>query len=133
MEAKEMTRRLVRAIENPWIDIISHLTGRLLKERPACALEIEKIFVAAKKSGAVLEINAQPRRLDLNALHIRGAVAHGVKLAINTDAHRLNELDFAKFGIGLARAGWAAAEDIINTRPWDNAKKFLKRNQKQVN
>jgi Histidinol phosphatase and related hydrolases of the PHP family len=74
MDAKKMTRRLVGAAENPDIDIISHPTGRLLKERPAYELEIEKMFEAAKEHGAILEINAQPRRLDLKPLHVRGAM-----------------------------------------------------------
>ena len=109
MDAKKMTRRLVGAAENPDIDIISHPTGRLLKERPAYELEIEKMFEVAKEHGAILEINAQPRRLDLKPLHVRGAIANGIKLAINTDAHRLAELEFARFGIAQARRGWATA------------------------
>jgi len=133
MDAKKMTRRLVGAAKNPDIDIISHPTGRLLKERPAYELEIEKVFEVAKEHGAILEINAQPRRLDLKPLHVRGAIANGIKLAINTDAHRLAELEFARFGIAQARRGWATAGDIANTLPWPELKKILKRNQKRVN
>lgn len=133
MDAKKMTRRLVGAAKNPDIDIISHPTGRLLKERPAYELEIEKVFEVAKEHGAILEINAQPRRLDLKPLHVRGAIANGIKLAINTDAHRPAELEFARFGIAQARRGWATAGDIANTLPWPELKKILKRNQKRVN
>ena len=133
MDAKKMTRRLVGAAKNPDIDIISHPTGRLLKERPAYELEIEKVFEVAKEHGAILEINAQPRRLDLKPLHVRGAIANDIKLAINTDAHRLAELEFARFGIAQARRGWATAGDIANTLPWPELKKILKRNQKRVN
>jgi DNA polymerase (family 10) len=121
----KMTARIVRAMENSNIDIISHLTGRLLNEREPYALDMEKIFAAAKKTGTILEINANARRLDLNDIHIRRARDMGVKMIINTDAHRVADLQFAQLGIAQARRGWAEAGNIINTYPLEKMKLFF--------
>ncbi len=133
MSKKEMTKRIITAINNPYVDIIAHPTGRLIKKRPECEIDFDAVCAAAAKTGTILEINAHPDRLDLNDRHIRAAAMRGVKMIINTDAHRVSHLRFAEFGVAQARRGWARADNIINTRPWGEAKAFLKRNKKRVN
>lgn len=127
MEKDEMTRRVARAMENPNVDIISHLTGRLLKKREAYAIDTEMIFKAAQKTGTILEINSQPARLDLNDQNIRRARDYGIKLIIDTDSHNVNQLQFAEYGIACARRGWATKEDIINAYPVKKLLSFLKK------
>lgn len=133
MERKKMTARIIRAMENPFIDIISHPTGRLLKKRPECEIDFDKILAAAAATGTILEINAFPNRLDLNDRHIRAAKERSVKMIINSDSHRAAHLSFAELGIAQARRGWAATGDIANTLPWPELRKTLKRNKKGVN
>jgi len=111
----QMTRRIIRAMENPNVDIISHPTGRLLNRRGEYQADFAAICEAAWRTGTVLEINSHPDRLDLNDLHIRYAKEHGVKMVIDTDAHNVGHLRFAEFGIAQARRGWAEAGDVINT------------------
>jgi DNA polymerase (family 10) len=120
-----MTKRLLAAIRNPHVHIIAHPTGRLLLEREGYELDWEVIFKACKKYGKVLEINAQPKRLDLPDTLVREAVSRGVKLAINTDAHIAADMDLMKFGVSVARRGWAEKGDIVNTLSWIDFKKAL--------
>lgn len=127
MDMKQMTKRIIRAMENKNIDIISHPTGRLINRRPEYQIDFEAICAAAEKTGTILEINSYPDRLDLNDLHIRRAKDYGVKMAINTDAHDLLHLRFAEFGIAQARRGWAEKHDIINTYPVEKLLGFLKK------
>jgi Histidinol phosphatase and related hydrolases of the PHP family len=127
MDIKQMTKRIIRAMENKNIDIISHPTGRLINRRPEYQIDFEAICAAAEKTGTILEINSYPDRLDLNDLHIRRAKDYGVKMAINTDAHDLLHLRFAEFGIAQARRGWAEKHDIINTYPVEKLLGFLKK------
>jgi len=122
----EMTNRILKAIENPDVDIISHPTGRLIKKRDEYAVDLEKIFTTAQKTGTILEINSNPARLDLKDLYIRRAKDYGIKFCINTDAHIIDNLSFAEFGIAQARRGWAEASDVINTYPLDKMLKFIK-------
>jgi DNA polymerase (family X) len=126
MQKEEMTKRMIRAVENPNVDIISHPTGRILKERDEYEIDLDKVMEAAKKTGTVLEINAWPGRLDLNDVNIKKAKEMGIKMVINTDAHQKDQLRLMEFGIGQARRGWAEREDIINTGSWDQLKEFLK-------
>ncbi len=123
---EEMTERLLVAIENPFVHIISHPTGRLLLEREGYELDWERIFDACEKNGKILEINAQPRRLDLPDTLVREAVPRGVKLAINTDAHYVDDMEMMRFGVSVARRGWAEKKDIINTLSWREFKRTLK-------
>lgn len=132
MGKKEMTARIIRAMEHPLVDIISHPTGRLLKKRPECEIDFDAICAAAVKTGTILEVNAFPDRLDLSDRHIRAAKERGVKMIINSDSHRAPHLQFAEFGIAQARRGWAAANNIVNTLPWPKLRKILKRNLKKV-
>ncbi|MFN8626602.1 MAG: DNA polymerase/3'-5' exonuclease PolX [Candidatus Binatia bacterium] len=112
-----MTRRVIRAMENPHADILFHPTGRVLNKREPVDLDIDAVIAAAKRTGTVLEIDAYPDRLDLKDEHVRKAVAAGVKLAIDTDAHNINHLHYLHFGVATARRGWAQKSDVINTMP----------------
>jgi DNA polymerase (family 10) len=122
---EQITRRLISAIENPHVDIIAHPTGRLLGEREPAAMNMEAVFKAAEHCGTALEISAMPTRLDLKDTHIYQAREMGVKLVINTDSHRLEQLDFMRFGIGTARRGWCQAKDILNTLPLKELETYL--------
>ncbi len=123
----QMTERIIRAIENPNVDVLAHPTCRLLLAREPVAVDMEAIFQVAVRTGTALEINAMPSRLDLKDTHIYRARELGVKLIINTDAHSAEHLDFMRFGIGLARRGWCQAEDILNSRPLEEVVAYFKR------
>jgi DNA polymerase (family 10) len=111
------TERMLAAIRNPHVDIIAHPTGRLLGKREGADLDLEAILKAAAKTGTIIEVNAYPDRLDLPDIYVRRAVDLGVKLAIDTDAHNAQELDYLFFGVAVARRGWATPEDVVNS--WD--------------
>lgn len=115
MPRKEMTERIIKAMENKNIDIISHPTGRLLLKRDEYQIDLEKILKKAKETGTILEINSWPERLDLKDAYIRMAKKIGVRMIINTDSHQKDQMRFIEFGIGQARRGWAEKPDIINT------------------
>ena len=121
-----MTKRLIAAMENEYVHIIGHPTGRKLQEKRPCELDFEQIFEASKRTGTLLEINAQPQRLDLNDINTRAAIEAGCKLVINTDAHTVESLKFMRFGIAVARRGWAERKDILNTLPLRKLLKVLK-------
>lgn len=127
MPRDQMTKRIIRAIENPYVNIIFHPTGRRIGRRPGYELDWEKIFTACKKYGVALEIDSYPNRLDLRDEHIKKAINAGVKLTIDTDAHDKNHLKYIKFGIAQARRGWARKSDILNTKSADELLKTLKR------
>lgn len=110
-----LTRRILTAMENEHVDIIGHPTGRLLGRRPAYAVDLERIIAHAAATGTALEINASPHRLDLEDIYIWHAKKEGVKLAAGTDAHRIGEFANMRNGIQLARRGWCAPDDILNT------------------
>ena len=126
MEKERMTERIIKAMKNPNVDIISHPTGRILKRRNEYQIDFDKILRAAKETGTILEINSFPERLDLNDQNIRRAKEVGVKMVINTDSHHKDRLRFIEFGIAQARRGWAEKEDIINTQPLEKLLKFFK-------
>ncbi|XOB42709.1 MAG: DNA polymerase/3'-5' exonuclease PolX [Candidatus Nealsonbacteria bacterium] len=117
MKKDEMTKRIIKAMKNRHINIISHPTGRLLKQREEYEIDFDKILKAAKEFGVVLEINAYPLRLDLNDLNIRRSKETGVKMIINTDSHHKEHMRFMSLGVAQARRGWAEKKDIINTQP----------------
>jgi len=114
-EQDKMTRRIIRAMENPHVDIVAHPTGRLLGVREAMAMDMEAIFHAAVRTGTALEVNAMPDRLDLKDINIFRARELGVKLSLGTDAHATEHLALMRFGVGIARRGWAGAGHILNT------------------
>ena len=126
MDKQRMTERLIKAMENPNVDIISHPTGRILKQRDEYQIDFDKILRVAKETGTILEISAWPDRLDLNDQNIRRAKEAGVRMIINTDSHNKNQLHLMEFGIAQARRGWAEKEDIINCWPLEKLLKFLK-------
>ncbi len=111
----EMTKRLIKAVENPNVDIIAHPTGRLIGKREPYEVDMDKLMDACLKSNKVLELNAYPERLDLNDIHCRKAREKGVKIAISTDAHSVKHLDWMMYGVATARRGWLEPEDVINT------------------
>jgi DNA polymerase (family 10) len=121
------TDRIIRAMENRYVSIIGHPTGRLIGEREAYAVDMERVIAAARDSGCFLEINAEPDRLDLNDIHAHAAKTAGVKLAISTDAHSVNALQCMRFGVDQARRGWLTADDVLNTRTLAALRKLLKR------
>ena len=123
----KQTERLIRTMDNPLVSIIGHPTGRQIGERKAFALDMEQVLAAAKDRGCVLELNANPIRLDLKDVHCRLAAETGVDIAISTDAHSTGGLDNMRYGIDQARRGWLAAENIVNTRSWGNLSKMLRR------
>ncbi|MFQ6049597.1 MAG: helix-hairpin-helix domain-containing protein [Candidatus Paceibacterales bacterium] len=126
MPKEKMTERIIRAMKNPNIDIISHPTGRILKRRDEYQIDFDKILRAAKEFGAILEINSFPVRLDLRDQNIKKAKEAGVKMVINTDSHHKNQMGFIELGIAQARRGWAEKKDIINTQPLEKLLKFFK-------
>ena len=113
----QITQRLLNAIQNPHVDMIGHPTARYIPDREPVDADMDAVFESAKAHGKVLEINANPRRLDLDASYVRRAVDMGILLAINTDAHQPNHFDLMPYGIMTARRGWAEAKNVLNTRP----------------
>ena len=112
----QMTKRMIKAMSNPYVDIISHPTGRIIGKRAEYEIDLNKILTVAKETDTILEINANPSRLDLNDINIRKAVKAGVKMIINTDAHEERHMDLMNLGVAQARRGWASKTDIVNTK-----------------
>jgi len=127
LSREKMTERVLRAMDNPYFNILAHPTGRLINERDPYEIDLEKIMEGAKERGCFLEINAYPDRLDLTDSHSRMAKEMGLKLAISTDAHSIADLDFIRYGIDQARRGWLEPDDVINTRSLKQLQKLLKR------
>lgn len=121
-----ITKRLVSALNNPYVDIISHPSGRLLNERESSEADWEEIFRCAAEKKKLLEINAYPNRLDLRDDLVRMAKNYDVKFIINTDAHEVSQMDNMKFGVAVARRGWAVKEDIVNTWSWTDLTEWFK-------
>jgi DNA polymerase (family 10) len=121
------TERIIRAMDNPYVTIIAHPTGRLIGEREPYDIDIDRLVSAAKERGCFFEINAEPDRLDLDDVHAKAAKTVGVKVAISTDAHATNTLAYMRFGIDQARRGWLDADDVINTRSLAQLRKLIKR------
>lgn len=124
---KKQTDRILKAMDNPYFNILGHATGRLIRARPAYAVSIERILTAAKERGCFIELNSQPYRLDINDIYCQLAKTIGVKIAISSDAHSIRELDFMKLGINQARRGWLEKKEVINTYSWNELKRLLKR------
>jgi DNA polymerase (family 10) len=125
----DMTSRVIKAIEHPSVDVIGHLTARMLLRREGTKVNVEKVIDAAKANGVALEINSQPHRLDLCDSHARLARDRGVKLIIDSDAHEIDALDYARWGILTARRAWLTKDDVINTRPLKAFVAGLRRNR----
>ncbi|WP_251092713.1 DNA polymerase/3'-5' exonuclease PolX [Streptomyces sp. Caat 7-52] len=124
---RAMTRRLVRACENPYVHVIGHPTTRLIGKRPGVDADWDEVFAACARTGTALEVNAQPDRLDLGDADILRAREHGVRFAVNSDAHSVPHLGQLRYGVGTAQRGWLTRDDVINTWPLTRLRRFLRK------
>jgi DNA polymerase (family X) len=122
-----ITKRLMAALENPHVDCIGHPTGRKLNRRDPYDLDFEAVVASAADNRKFLEINSQPDRLDLIDTHARAAAEAGVGVVVSTDAHRVHELRYLELGVAQARRGWLTADQVVNTRPWRDVQRLLRR------
>jgi DNA polymerase (family 10) len=129
-DTEKATSRIVRAIENRYVNIIGHPTGRLINQREGLPLDFARIFKAAAATGTALEINSGYPRLDLTDTVARAAIAAGCKLSINTDAHSIEGLDEMRFGVQVARRAWATPGDVINCMKAKQLLEFVARKRK---
>jgi DNA polymerase (family 10) len=123
---EQVTARLLNAIRNPHVDLIGHPRGQLIPDRDPADLDMDAVFAAARETGIALEINANPERLDLEAQYARRAVELGIPLAIDTDAHRIAEMDLMRFGIMTGRRGWVQPQNVLNTLPVERFLEWVK-------
>ncbi len=121
----QVTQRVLNAMRNPHVDMIAHPTGRLLPDRMGADLDMDKVLQTAVATQTILEINANPQRLDLRDNHVRRAVELGAKIAINTDAHHADHFAFRHYGVAVAQRGWASPEAVVNTWPLPRLLAFL--------
>jgi DNA polymerase (family X) len=127
LSRKKQTERILRAMDNPYFNILAHPTGRLINKREPYEINLERIMIAAKERGVFLELNAHPDRLDLNDIGCKLAKELGLKLTISTDSHSVQNLKFMQFGIDQARRGWLEPRDVINTYSLPKLRKMLVR------
>ncbi|HET6457140.1 MAG TPA: DNA polymerase/3'-5' exonuclease PolX [Armatimonadota bacterium] len=132
MDEHQMTERIVKAIETGWIDILAHPTGRLINRREPYEVNFDRVLDAAKAHSTALEMNTYPDRLDLNDIYARMAKEHGVKLAIDSDAHATGELATLRYGVMLARRGWLQPGDVLNTMPVDDLLDWLEKRRSRL-
>ncbi|HXX81100.1 MAG TPA: PHP domain-containing protein, partial [Thermodesulfovibrionales bacterium] len=126
---EQLTRRLVAAIRNPYVSVIAHPTGRLIGERDAYDVDMERVFAALKESGKAIEMNAYPLRLDINDTLARKAKEMNIPVAINTDTHVLSQFDSMVYGVSIGRRGWLEKGDVLNTLQAKNLLEWLKRSK----
>jgi DNA polymerase (family 10) len=129
-DRQQMTDRILRAIENPHVDIIGHLTGRMILKRSGYPVDIEAIVNAAARHGVALEINSQAYRLDINDVHARLARQRGVQIVISSDSHSRDAFSVLRWGIMVARRAWLQPGDVLNTLPFDEFRSRLRRNRR---
>ena len=129
-EAAQMTDRLLRAIECPWVDVIGHPLGRIILKREAHRADMTRVIDAAAAAGVALEINAQIDRLDLDDLHARRARDAGARLVISSDAHSIAAFGALRWGVNVARRAWLTPDDVVNTRPVDDVRRGLRRRRR---
>jgi DNA polymerase (family X) len=132
MSREEQTRRLVRAITNPFVDIVGHSTGRVLLSREGYPLDMDEVIDAAARHNTCIEINASPLRLDLDWRFVRKARDKGIKIPIDPDAHSLAGIDVMRYGIGVARKGWLRPTDVLNTLEIDELRAFFQQRRKNA-
>jgi len=125
-DEKTITKRIITAMQHPMVNMIAHPTGRLFGEREPYALNIDKILDEAKNTGTAIEINAYPKRLDLNDISVKAAKEKGVKLGIGTDTHILDQMEYMDLGLAVSRRGWLEKEDLLNTLSHERLMKILK-------
>ncbi len=123
----EMTRRIIRAMENPYVNIIGHPTARMINKRQPVECDLDEVFRAAARTGTALEVNGYPDRLDLKDEHILWAKRHGAKFAVDTDSHATTHLANMRYGVGSAQRGWLTKDDVINAWPLAKLKTFLRK------
>jgi len=126
---RKMTERIITALENRYLDILAHPSGRLFGKREAYAVNFEKVFETAAANGKVIEINSQPSRLDLNDELILRAKNFDLKFCISTDSHSTKGLALMRYGLGQARRGWLEKEDVVNTYPYPKLKEVFKKHR----
>ena len=124
---RRQTERILRALDNPYVNLLAHPSGRLLGEREACDLDMLRIVRKAKRNGCFLELDAQPDRLDLDDVHCRMARDEGVLVSIDSDAHGVGDFAHLQYGIGQARRGWLSPAEVLNARPLPELRSFLAR------
>ncbi len=124
---EKITRRMLNAIENPHVTAISHPTGRLINKREPYEIDLDQIYAAAKEYNKLLELNAAPKRLDLNEVHCAAAKRHGIPIVISTDAHSVQGLAAMRYGINQARRAGLTKADVANTRTWPQLRKLIGR------
>lgn len=127
MSQKEMTDRIVKALENEYVTMLAHPTGRLIGRRDPYSVDVERLFDAAKETNTFLEINAFPDRLDLSDVHAKMAKEKGIMMVLGTDAHSLDHLRFMRYGVATARRGWLGKKDVLNTYSLKDIEKVLSR------
>ena len=126
MPRREMTARMVAAVEHPLVDALGHPTGRKIEKRRPYEVDMEKVIEAAARAGTMIEINGSPNRRDLNDVHARAAAEAGVRILVNSDAHSTTEFDQLRYGIATARRAWLTADQVANTRTWKDFQKLRK-------
>jgi DNA polymerase (family 10) len=129
---EKITGRVLRAMDNPYLHCIGHPTGRLIGEREVMDIDIPAVIKHAGETGTAMEVSSNPYRLDLKDVHCKMAIEAGVKLVINTDTHRLHQLDYMPYGVATAARGWATKEDVVNTMPLAKLKNWLVAKSKAV-
>jgi DNA polymerase (family X) len=124
---EQITRRIVDALANPYVTAISHPTGRIINRRKSYEVDLDAVSEAAAKHGKFLELNANPKRLDLDDVNCAAAKRHGIPIVISTDSHSIGNLEMMRYGILQARRAGLTKEDVVNTRPWEEVKQLLRR------
>ncbi len=129
--SRDNTERILKAMENPYVNVIAHPTGRVIGQREGYPVDIEAVIKKAAETGTALEVNAYYNRLDLRDSHCRIAVRHGVKLVISTDSHHVDHMWMVKLGVGTARRGWVEKKDVLNAQPLKSVLAFVKEKRKR--
>ena len=132
MAEADMTARVCKALAHPAVTMLGHATGRLLLKREGYKINLDEVLKAAAKHGKMIEINAQPSRLDLDWKYVKRAKALGIPIVINPDAHSTGELSLYTFGVNVARRGWLTKGDVFNTRPLSEVTQELARRKQQA-
>ena len=123
---KNPLERVFAAMENPYVDVIGHLTGRKLNQRGPVDIDLDRVIEKALETKTFLELNSQPDRLDLRDVHARAAREAGLKLVVDSDGHEIGAQDYVEFGIGQARRAWLTKADVVNTRTWKQIERIRK-------
>ncbi|HEX5901556.1 MAG TPA: DNA polymerase/3'-5' exonuclease PolX [Actinomycetota bacterium] len=124
---EEMTRRIVRAMENPFVNVIGHPTGRKINQREPYEFDVDEVFAAAARTGTALEVNGYPDRLDLKDEHVLWAKRYGVRFSVDTDSHATTHLEHMRYGVATAQRGWLTKDDVINAWPLSKLRAFLRK------